>query len=476
MIPRCVSFLPILSLFMGAASLAAQDYQYAGVGTLGDGAAAVGGQLLGNLRPDLMLLALDDGTSANPQDYVRYRILRDLDSNGAPAFIIPTGTNWLSMPITTGNDAEGLGAAVTEINGNSLPDVLVVVYDAGTSANPANTFRWFVAKDLGSSGSFASFTAPQSPPAAYMSVGQRADGAGCAIGQIDNNPLPDVVFMAYDDPAGANQFRYVVGFNLNSNGTPSSWGGPYFVQGVGSEGDGADACIAQLDSDPRPDLVFSAYDDPAGTNSHRTRVGWNLDTAGQVLQWSSLPDVPVALNGAGVSGRPEGAGMAIVDLGGDARPDLAFVAYDTNGSTSAANFFHVHWQRNWLGTSASFGTGCVLGATQVPHLRVAQASLPTAGQQLTLQLDNAIGWMSATVLVDIGGPMQPISLGPLGLPGCTLYALQIPLAMSGMPLFPQRSISLPVGSSGWDLHAQAYAIGGSPGLGFSQRCDIVVGQ
>lgn len=50
-------------------------------------------------------------------------------------------------------------------------------------------------------------------------VGDLGQGAGIAIGNIDNNPMPDVVIMAYDNPAGANSFRYRIGWNLNRDGT-----------------------------------------------------------------------------------------------------------------------------------------------------------------------------------------------------------------------------------------------------------------
>src|SRR4029077_4686478 len=78
-------------------------------------------------------------------------------------------------------------------------------------------------------------------------VGWEGQGAGVALGQIDADPAPDLVIMAYDNPSGQNNFRYRIGWNLNRDGNPTTqngvpmtpWSGDIQVDGVGWEGQGA---------------------------------------------------------------------------------------------------------------------------------------------------------------------------------------------------------------------------------------------
>src|SRR5262245_42181458 len=125
-------------------------------------------------------------------------------------------------------------------------------------------------------------------------LGWEGQGAAIAIGNIDGNAAPDAVLMAYDNPAQANSFRYIIAWNLNRDGNPMTWSGapntPYSsmvqVAGVGWEGQGAGARLIDLDGNSRPELILMAYDNPAQANSFRYRIGWNLDNGGVATSWS----------------------------------------------------------------------------------------------------------------------------------------------------------------------------------------------
>ncbi|HLE82314.1 MAG TPA: hypothetical protein VJA25_13640, partial [Dehalococcoidia bacterium] len=43
-----------------------------------------------------------------------------------------------------------------------------------------------------------------------------------------------------------------------------SWSSYNQVSGVGDAGDGADLAFTNLDADPRPEMILMAYDNPAG--------------------------------------------------------------------------------------------------------------------------------------------------------------------------------------------------------------------
>ena len=108
-------------------------------------------------------------------------------------------------------------------------------------------------------------------------VGHEAQGAGVAFVRLDDNPRPEMILMAYDNPAGENNFRYKVGWNVKTNGQASSWNNYYVqVSGVVHEAQGAGVAFEQIDKNLRPEIILLAYDNPAGENNFRYRMGWNF--------------------------------------------------------------------------------------------------------------------------------------------------------------------------------------------------------
>ena len=84
-----------------------------------------------------------------------------------------------------------------------------------------------------------------------------------------------MILMAYDNPAGANSFRYKIGWNLNTSGVATNWSNYVQVPGVGWEGQGADIAVCNLDNNPAKEYIFMAYDNPAGANSFRYKILFN---------------------------------------------------------------------------------------------------------------------------------------------------------------------------------------------------------
>ena len=134
-----------------------------------------------------------------------------------------------------------------------------------TIQSGANSFRYRIGYNLDSQGR------PQrvGAPIIVSGVGWEGAGAGVELGNLDSNPLPDVVMMAYDDPAGANTFRMKIGYNIGPNGQAASWSSPMEIEGLGWRGDGAGIALQDYDRDGADEFVFMAYDDPARGNSFR---------------------------------------------------------------------------------------------------------------------------------------------------------------------------------------------------------------
>src|SRR5918993_496687 len=85
-------------------------------------------------------------------------------------------------------------------------------------------------------------------------VGWEGQGADVVITNLDPDPRPDMILIAYDNPAQANNFRYKVGFNLDAAGVTANWVGFPQIDGVGWEGQGAGAAITNLDGDARLEM------------------------------------------------------------------------------------------------------------------------------------------------------------------------------------------------------------------------------
>ena len=210
----------------------------------------------------------------------RYRVGKNLDSNG-----VATG-GW-SGPIVVpglGWEAQGAGMAVANLDSNRRPDLILMAYD---SPSGPNNFRYKIGWNLNANGVAASWTDLAPVP----DLGWEGQGAAAVVGNF-NGGRPDSVFVAYDNPTGPNVFRYTIGWDVNTAGVATSWTHVPPVPGPGWEGQGAGAALGNLDGDPRPDLVLMAYDDPAGANNFRYTIGWNLDAAGIATDWTTGPQLP----------------------------------------------------------------------------------------------------------------------------------------------------------------------------------------
>jgi hypothetical protein len=286
-----------------------------GVGWEGQGACIALGMIDADPRQDVVIMAYDNPSGANT---FRYRIGWNISRDGIPTTQngVPN-TPW-SGDIEIGGvgwEGQGAGCRMRDLDGNGRPELVLMAYDAPAGAN---NFRYRVGMNLDVSGVAASWGGSVQ----VGGVGWEGQGAGVAIADLDGSGGPEMILMAYDNPSGANTFRYRVGTNVNANGIAASWGATIEVGGVGWEAEGADLDLVDLDANGRPEIILMAYDAPSGANSYRYRIGWNVDANGNAAEWQNGY---VSYTGAGHSG--QGAGLAVANLDG-ARTELLLLAYD----------------------------------------------------------------------------------------------------------------------------------------------------
>ena len=305
----CLSFLSLFLFCIPSTVQAAWSgvIQVPGVGFEGQGAGIAVANLDSNPRPEIVLMAYDNPPGANT---FRYKIGWNVNTAGV-------ASSWSALTEVPGVGFEGQGAgiAVANLDSNPRPEIVLMAYD-----NPpgANTFRYKIGWNVNTAGVASSWSALTEVPG----VGFEGQGAGIAVANLDSNPRPEIVLMAYDNPPGPTpSATRLDGMSIRPV-WPQVGAALTEVPGVGFEGQGAGIAVANLDSNPRPEIVLMAYDNPPGANTFRYKIGWNVNTAGVASSWSALTEVP------GVGWEGQGADLSIYDINGDGKPDIILMAYD----------------------------------------------------------------------------------------------------------------------------------------------------
>ncbi len=153
-------------------------------------------------------------------------------------------------------------------------------------------------------------------------IGSLTAGGGAAAADIDGNGKPELILMYIDAPDGADQFRYMIGWNLDTEGKPTYWSNIVYGPSPGTLTAGGGAAIADIDGNGRLDLLLMSVDNPDGPNQFRYTIGWNLDTEGNPKHWNDI------IHGSSPGFRTTGAGAAITHSQGGTQLDLLLMAID----------------------------------------------------------------------------------------------------------------------------------------------------
>jgi hypothetical protein len=102
------------------------------------------------------------------------------------------------------------------------------------------------------------------------------NGASVTLTDINNNGILDLVVAVEDNPDGDNQYRYKVGFDINSSGLVNRWGGVVTKRACGWGSDGSGIAFGNLDGNPGKDVILMSIDAPNGPNEIRYKVGFNV--------------------------------------------------------------------------------------------------------------------------------------------------------------------------------------------------------
>src|SRR4030042_4732442 len=119
-----------------------------------------------------------------------------------------------------------------------------------------------------------------SPVVASPDSGDDNAGGGVVIADMNSNGKLDIVCMGIDNlDDEVNDFCYRIAFDIDTDGSPAGgWSPTLTAPGIGDYTDGGGAGIYDIDGDGNQDLLFMGIDDPDGANEFRYKVGWTAQT------------------------------------------------------------------------------------------------------------------------------------------------------------------------------------------------------
>lgn len=287
--------------------------QVSGLGHINQGAGVAIGDIDKNGRPDMILMGIDNPKGKNN---FWYKVLYDIDENG----YYSKESSILSIS-AEGWENSGGDIALCDLNNNGILDMVLLCTDKPTTAGRA--YRWYyVAYDLKPDGHYNSLSSLNT----ICELGFFYDGAGIDICDINKNGTPDLLMMVYDAPEGENSFRYQIAFDLQSNGNYLSLSPVYEVPGLGHDGDGAGVAVGDIDNNGTLDILFMALDAPSGKDKFVYEILPDIDKYGNsYAKPIYTPRFPDSLSPCDTG---QGAACSLYDLDNNGFLDAIFVAIE----------------------------------------------------------------------------------------------------------------------------------------------------
>lgn len=287
--------------------------QVSGLGHINQGAGVAIGDIDKNGRPDMILMGIDNPKGKNN---FWYKVLYNIDENG----YYSKESSILSIS-AEGWENSGGDIALCDLNNNGILDMVLLCTDKPTTAGRA--YRWYyVAYDLKPDGHYNSLSSLNT----LDELGFFYDGAGIDICDINKNGTPDLLMMVYDAPEGENSFRYQIAFDLQSNGNYLSLSPVYEVPGLGHDGDGAGVAVGDIDNNGTLDILFMALDAPSGKDKFVYEILPNIDKYGNsYAKPIYTPRFPDSLSPCDTG---QGAACSLYDLDNNGFLDAIFVAIE----------------------------------------------------------------------------------------------------------------------------------------------------
>ena len=215
----------------------------------------------GDGTPDLIVFMID---APSGEDTGYYRV-GYMQSDGTAS----KWTDFFKIPGWFGDNNDGGGITVTDINGNGKPDLVVFNIDDPSGAN-GGYYR--IGWDLDKEGNIANWSGHYNIPW----QGNYQQGGGITATDVNGDGTPDLIVFMIDAPDGPNTGYYRIGY-MDSEGKVTKWGD--FVaddwEWFGNVSQGAGITVADVDDNGKSDLILFFIDNPSGENQGYYRILWD---------------------------------------------------------------------------------------------------------------------------------------------------------------------------------------------------------
>ena len=314
------------------------------------GAAIAVGSISHPSSVDLVVLHVNAGREG---DRGHYTIGWNLDQNSLPQ------DGWadrITIPEFFGRQTEGVGATLADIDGNGLLDLLVVHIEERIGRKAFYRIGWDLDPDSGEPDRWSDIfeipgdiPSPLGPDPDRTLVGYRTH-AGVAVEDINDDGQLDIVFFYVLPVRHQDRGVYRVGFGLDSSGNIANWSDEFEIPATFGETTlGADVSVADLNGNGNPDLICYHVENPRTSNRAFYRIGFDMTASGSVGSWSESIPLPGSLGP-----RTQGAGFVVTELGG--RPVLIYsFIYDSPGRNRGV-YRALPLNPDQLPTVGTFGT------------------------------------------------------------------------------------------------------------------------
>jgi len=223
-----------------------------------------------NDTPDLVVFHIDDPEGPNTG---HYRIGWDVDQDG----IVASWTGTTEIPGWWGDSSGGGGITVAYIDDNDTPDLVVFHID---DPEGDNTGHYRIGWDVDQDGIVASWTGTTEIPGWW---GSTSAGGGIDVAYIDDNDTPDLVVFHIDDPEGPNTGHYRIGWDVDQDGIVASWVNPMGIPfSWGDDNEGGGVAVGDINNNGIPDLNIFNIESPTGTNYGWYRIGLDMNADGTI--------------------------------------------------------------------------------------------------------------------------------------------------------------------------------------------------
>ncbi|MCK5682059.1 tandem-95 repeat protein, partial [bacterium] len=300
---------------------------------------AGGGIALGDIDRngtlDLLVMGIADSAGDNEFQYL---IGWNLDDSG-------NASSWSDMIQMSGigHNTDGGGVALYDIDKDPEGRLDLVLMGISDSDND-NQFRYRIGWNLSSTGRIE--TLSHLKRVEVSGFGWYHAGGGVTLGDIDQNGTPEMVFMAIDNPSGANPFKYLIGWDINTQGNVS-WSSVYTAEALGNITEGGGVAMADLDGDSYQDILFMAVDAPSGENQFRYRIGWNFHAQTGVPDSGWGEAVHVENNALVDMGATHaGGGLAVAKIDANETPDIVVMGIAETKDVINDFKYRIGWNLN----------------------------------------------------------------------------------------------------------------------------------